>query len=785
MPDSIHLFGVRHLSPAASSHLLELLDDVRPDCVLIEGPADAANMFRELAAKGVRPPVALLAYTLELPIATLFYPFAEYSPEFQAIRWAVRNKKELRLIDLPTDVMLRMRDRPAPISSDTDDAEDPEAREEKVKAAAETAEFHRFHHDLYERLAKEMGQGDYDSYWERMFEHNRQPHGAEGAFRALLRVQSGEMRQSVESMESRAAPHEHAYNLVREAHMRRAIARAAADGFMPEKTVAVVGAYHINGLDPALPVMTDEELAALPRASSRMTLMPYSYHRLSNRTGYGAGNQAPHYFELLWRCLRTDKLEELPSQYISQVARLLRQQGMNASTAASIEAVRLAHALAEMRGSALPVLRDLRDAAVACFGGGELAPVADALTRVDVGMAMGQLPEGISQTPVQEDLNRELSRLKLEAYKTPLPQELALDLRENLRVKSEAAAFLDLNRSTLLHRLAVLGIEFAKQLVVSQDGASWAEKWLLQWTPETEIQVVEANLKGETLEIAAAYQLREQLQDTPGVAKAAGVIRAACECRLLGIFDNALSVLQGCLVDAGDFREVASAARELALLLQYGDVRRFELTPLNPIMQQLFLRNALLLVSSASCDDQAATGILSGMSMLEHVAREHFELVDVALWRRELYDLAFRDDRNTRLSGAAFAILLEHNLVSDEDCAREVSRRLSPGVPADLGAGWFEGLSGRNRYALLSRVPLWRELDAYVRSLDDAEFRRAVVFLRRAFGTFEANQKNSIAELLGELWGGSVEATAEALQAELSEEENEKLAELNDFDFDI
>ncbi|EKB08233.1 DUF5682 family protein [Myroides odoratus] len=128
---------------------------------------------------------------------------------------------------------------------------------------------------------------------------------------------------------------------------------------------------------------------------------------------------------------------------------------------------------------------------------------------------------------------------------------------------------------------------------------------------------------------------------------------------------------------------------------------------------------------------------------------------------------------------------MEHNLADEEDCAKEVSRRLSPGVPADLGAGWFEGLSGRNRYALLSRTMLWRELDQYVAQLDEEEFLRAVVFLRRAFGVFEPNQKNSIAELLGDIWGTGEEQTAEALQGELTQAEAEKLDELNDFDFEF
>src|SRR4029079_1178924 len=114
---------------------------------------------------------------------------------------------------------------------------------------------------------------------------------------------------------------------------------------------------------------------------------------------------------------------------------------------------------------------------------------------------------------------------------------------------------------------------------------------------------------------------------------------------------------------------------------------------------------------------------------------------------------------------------------------REVSRRISPGVPADLGAGWFEGLSRRNRYALLARQTLWEQLAEYLASLDDDQFRRALVFLRRAFGSFSPQEKRHIAENLGEYWGHSADSTSELIEQPLTEKEEETLKGLNEFDF--
>src|SRR6185369_9818458 len=214
-------------------------------------------------------------------------------------------------------------------------------------------------------------------------------------------------------------------------------------------------------LTAQFPAMTDAELASLRRRSSKLTLMPYSYFRLSSQSGYGAGNHAPAYFELLWQALNEHGIGDLSRRYLSLVARNLREAGTHRSTAEVIDGVRLAETLSALKDGLAPTLADLRDAAVALLGQGELTTVKDSLAHVDVGTAIGQLPKGVSQTSIQADFDRELERLKLEKYLTTVQQEIDLDLRENRRVKSEQAAFLDLGRSSFFQRLRVLGVSFA------------------------------------------------------------------------------------------------------------------------------------------------------------------------------------------------------------------------------------------------------------------------------------------------------------------------------------
>jgi hypothetical protein len=305
----------------------------------------------------------------------------------------------------------------------------------------------------------------------------------------------------------------------------------------------------------------------------------------------------------------------------------------------------------------------------------------------------------------------------------------------------------------------------------------------LRWTPEAEIELVESALKGETVELATALVFQSRLEQSANIAAAAGVVREACECGMMDAMEQARIVLQRLAVDSGAFAEVADAAADLAMVIGYGDIRRFDNTKLIPLLQQLFLRGTLLLVEAANCDQQAAGQMVDAIHRMNAIALEHFAVVDEADWIKQLTELADRDDRNPKLSGYACAILLERNLMEADKLAQEVARRLSPGIEADLGAGWFEGLSLRNRYALLARLSLWEQIAAYVASLDAEQFKRALVFLRRAFGGFGAAEKRTICENLGEIWGLGQETAGDLLQRELSEAEQQSIDELKDFDF--
>ncbi|MDE5803976.1 MAG: hypothetical protein K2I22_13790 [Lachnospiraceae bacterium] len=754
MSNEPFFFGIRHLSPAGAFYLRQFLEEKRPKMVLVEGPCDLEDTLVHIQNSVTKPPIAVLAYTKEAPVRTILYPFAEYSPEYQAVLWCGENGAVCRFMDLPTDVFLAL---------------------PSVEEAAQGEE-DRFH--VYRALDRQTGEDGHETFWERTLE---QAGSAEG-YHQGSNLFGKSLRELTQEKDS-----DWAEITLREAWMREKIREAVSAGTEPEEIVVVTGSYHVEGLKSWNQAPSPEEkkrLDNMPRVEASHTLMPYSDYRLSSRSGYGAGNKAPAYYALLWESLQAESPMRTAYGYLSKIAGYQRNSGTPVSSAEVIEAVRLSHELARLRGGQIPALRDLRDAAVTCLGRGNMASISLAVADTEIGTNIGSLPDGVSRTSIQEDFYRQLKELRLEKYRDITAQDLALDLREKRNVASEKSAFLDLHRSFFLHRLRVLGVSFAAEKKKQQDNATWGEQWVLRWTPEAEIELVEAALKGDTVVQAAAFQMKEQADSAGGIGAMAQMIEDSFLCGMPAAAAYATDMLARRAVDAVSLEELAKTAERLSAVIRFGGIRQVDDAPLLPILEKIFYRACLLLPNACVCDDSAANTVITAMQQLNMAALSH-EFLKQDAWLDTLWKVADRDDLNTRLSGFAAAILLERGQMNTERLKLEVMRRLSFGTPADLGAGWFEGLAMKNRYALIARLSLWESLDAYLESLDDEEFKRALVFLRRAFADFGAREKDEIAENLGEIWNLNGSQVSEAVNAALGQEEMKIVESLDDFDFDL
>ncbi|MBR3024525.1 MAG: hypothetical protein IKH71_08755, partial [Oscillospiraceae bacterium] len=356
-------YGVRHLSPACAFYVREFLDRTKPKFVLIEGPSDLNDLIDGLCDSKVRLPAAILAYTTEAPVHTVMYPMAEFSPEYQAMVWAKKNGVPVEFCDLPSGSLLA----------------------EKEKESEDAPEEEKEHEEsVYEKIEKISGL-DTDTFWEYRFEHAQNY----DEFMAAAEEYGKSIREFSESDE---------HNELREAYMRRRIAETEEKY---GKTAVITGAFHTAGIKDIPFSDKDRKLTdKLKTVDSKSTLMPYSYYRLSSRSGYGAGSKAPGYYEMLWRNRLSSTPENTAPEYLSRLAAYQRKNGYTASSAEVIEAMRLAETLAAMRSGRLPSMSDLRDAAVTCIGHGSFGEISLACADIEIGTKIGELPEGTVCTSV-------------------------------------------------------------------------------------------------------------------------------------------------------------------------------------------------------------------------------------------------------------------------------------------------------------------------------------------------------------------------------------------------
>ena len=95
-------FPVRHHSPAAARLVRDLIRELRPDAVLVEGPSDFNERIAELFLPH-KLPIAIYSYfsSSDGLRHSAYYPFCVYSPEWQAITAAREIGASVRFIDLP------------------------------------------------------------------------------------------------------------------------------------------------------------------------------------------------------------------------------------------------------------------------------------------------------------------------------------------------------------------------------------------------------------------------------------------------------------------------------------------------------------------------------------------------------------------------------------------------------------------------------------------------------------------------------------------------------------
>ncbi|MEU8890486.1 DUF5682 family protein [Streptomyces sp. NPDC048442] len=571
------LVGVRHHAPSLAAALPALLDAAAPDVLLVELPAEFQPWLGWLAHEETEAPVALAAVPADGAGAgsagergPAFYPFADFSPELVALRWAESNGVPAVACDLP------LADR-----AWTGAGPDTPAPAPGADSASAPGEGHGLSAALRSRLTGRDG----DDLWDRLVEAPAPGSSPEALRRAAL-LTGWALRHEAEA---RGAVH--GTDLAREACMRGHVAEALASGRRP---AVVVGAFHTPALLPSaagtagapVPDVPDapdatattpvpDASAATPvpdaeghvngaagTATCTVSLVPYTYPLLDSRSGYPAGIRDPEWqHTVLDAAGDPAALHEALIRTAVRVCAALREQGHPYGPADGREVVRVAGDLARLRDLPAPGRGEFLEAVQTVLGRGETygtgRAVARALERVLVGARGGRPAPAAPRSGLGPAVEAETVALSL-----PGPQDAYEKTPRDLRL-DPARSTLDRRRELLLRRLKVCGIPYAQEQGVT--GAAGTEglttRWQVRWTPATAAMLTAAGARGVTPAQAAEGVLRQRHADEraeggPTAAQVVGGLTEAAECGLPGLADERLTELAAVLPASGTLPEL-------------------------------------------------------------------------------------------------------------------------------------------------------------------------------------------------------------------------------------
>ncbi len=714
----ITIFGIRHHGPGSTKSLLRALHKLEPDCLLIEGVKDAEALLQHVANKEMQPPVALLTYNPKDFSQAIYSPFAEFSPEWQAIKFGLKKGIEVQFMDLPQEVTFgiqKAEKEGQPVLFDSGNAIDEALTEDDRKLQKDPMAY----------MAEIAGYTDSERWWEVTFEESENPDEIFPTIVQLMRAMREELNRPDPPMEQR-----------REAFMRETIRKAIKDGF--ENIAVICGAWHSPVLEDYEKYKSSDDkklLRGIKKVKTKSTWVPWSYSRLSTRSGYGAGVISPAWYKLLY-----NNRKEVSIRWMTKVARLFREKDLDASSAHVIEAVRLAETLAVLRKLPIAGIREMYDAATSIFCEGHESQMELIESRLIIGDVMGKVPSEIPVIPLQQDFDKSVKSARLSKERNST-EEIVKEL--DLRTES------NLRGSHLLHRIDLLGIKWGKLGKGSRLAkGSFKEIWRLNWKPDFALDLISAGMWGNTIYEASVNFVNKKVNEIDNLPELTQLTETALKADLIDAVPKLVQQLKDLSALTKDVEKLMSALRPLIFAVRYGSTRQLDVSSLEEVINHIIPRVCVLLPNGCvGMNEDFTNDLFEKILDTNHSISLTDNEEHIKNWNRTLDKITRLKNVSTLLKGGCLRMLFDKNLITVQDTANEMYLMLSVGNDTTSAAQWLEGFLHGSGLLLIHNMELWNILNSWIDEMSFLTLKSQLPLLRRTFSDFSASEKEKMMEM--------------------------------------
>jgi len=701
----VEILGIRHHGVGSALNTVKRLKEFNPDHIIVEGPMELMQSIEGVALDKLKLPLAILAYNPKKLSNSYFYPFADYSPEWQAFKYAKKFEVSLTTADMPLKHIFAMQ-------------EEEEKNEESTKEKKNSLAPLPIHNTPLDEIAKLEGYDSADGWWDKYFEESY-TQDSKMHFETILTVM-GALRE-------RYVNHDFEHNHQREAFMREALRKAKKE--KKERVLFICGAWHAPALLNFMSTAKEDKvlISKLPKTAIETSWIPWTNSRLSWKSGYGAGITAPGWYEHLWHEPNDDG-----KKWLVKVAKVFRKKEIDISTAHVIEAYHLALTLASMRGLSRAGLAEFNEAIISVMCMGDAILLNYITKELTVGNKMGAVPSDFPKLPIQIDFEQKVKTYRLELREDE--KSYQLDLRTPR----------GLEKSIFLHRLSILNIEWG-EVVHSRTKGTFKEVWNLAWSPELELNLIDKAIYGNTIELATQNYVNHRAKNSQDISEVIALLDASIVAKLFNSVDFIIKQIDTLTTQSYEVGILIEAVIPLIKISRYSDVRKSDEVGLTSLIENIMYRVvSSLAMACYGLSQQSAEEMFERISNLTQALLLIEDTTLVERWYDALEEVSTVEHIAFLIQGASYRILLDAKRYSSDKVAKGLSKALSIGEEPLHSAYWIEGFLKGSATILLLNSTIWNLLYVWLDGIDANDFDNLLPLLRRTFSRFSTNERAKI-----------------------------------------
>ncbi len=702
----LKIFGIRHHGSGSALRLLRALEEYKPDVIAIELPEESGSLIPLIDLQKTIPPVAFLFYNAQNPDQSIYLPLAIFSPEYQAIHFALQYGIPIHCIDLPAAVSLVH-------SNFTQDTESDLTKKQKSITR-----------DPIAYLAKQAGYTDSERWWEHHFELWTDDSKVFDIICELMQ----ELRRLSHGLDDQET-------LIREQIMRFKLRKLLAKKY--QKIAVICGAWHAPVLDlHSLNSTKDEKIMDLKSEDIKSCIIPWTYKNLSLENGYSAGIRSPIWNEALFV-----DTASASSQFLVKAIHQLRKDGKNLSPASAIDAELLATNLALLRDLPTPGIEELLESAVCIFGKGIEDNLEWLREKILSGEVTGSVQLEEQSLPFIKSFHAGLKTLRLNRFwKEGHPEDLDLDLRKENHLRI----------SQFLHFTLLVELQWSRPREVEINAlGNFHEFWSFHWHPELEIDLIRIALFGNTFREASLKYIQKKLHGDIEIHRIAQYLDHALKSGIHEMLPLLSEKLSGIILNNRDVVQLSTMIRPLLSGLEYGSIYKTEIHFIKNVLDQLIPKIVISFPEAVNFVDYTKSKQLLQALIVVQLYFDKYksneELADlIALWKTQLQKMVVDELSSSLIKGKIWNLLLERQWTDREQFLQAFRLQFSLHSDIPHAAHWFEGFLYNQTAFYLMHPEIIHSLNQWLHSIEELHFKEHLPLLRRVFDQISSGERQRI-----------------------------------------